>query len=301
MADPTTIAAQMRMLLGDQSSSFDLTVEADGVKTRFETGTYPIDGSSLQITVNGQPEDGAEVEERTGVVEFDTPPPARALVRFHGTKWRYFGTADLQTFLDAACAEQFLRRTNTDGSQMTAATMPAVEAYPLAINATIKALWALAIDASFDIDIYAPDGVSIPRRQRYRQLMEMIDSLTGLKKDYEAQLNIGLGRIEVFDLRRVSRSTGRLVPLYVEREVEENYPPTRIRQPLNTYGGDPTVIQKQLAADIARIRSTPSVTTVTRAGTVAANPINGGYQIVDPLPVIEPAPLDPVVDGNLVP
>jgi len=287
VADPNIIASQVRMLLGDQSSSFDVTVEADGKKTRYETGTYPIDGASLKITVNGTPEDNAVVEERTGVVEFDTPPPARAMVRFHGTKWRYFGTADLQTFLDAAAAEQFLRRTNADGSQMTITTMPVVEVYPLAISTAIKALWALAVDAAFDIDIYAPDGVSIPRSQRYRQLMEMIDALTGQKKEYEAQLNIGLSRIEVFNLRRVSRSTGRLVPLYVEREIEDRNPPTRIHTSPGTYGGDPAQLQAQLAADLAKIRwSTSSTTssgstTVTQVGTVPATPINGGYLTVD--------------------
>ena len=281
MADPNIIAAQMRMLLGDQSSSFDITVEADGAKTRYETGTYPLDGTTLKITVDGAPEDGAEVEERTGVVEFDTAPPSQSMVRFTGTKWRYFGTADLQTFLDAAVAEQFLRRTDEHGDQLTVATMPAVEVYPLALNATIKALWALAVDASFDIDIYAPDGVNIPRSQRYRQLMDMIDALTGQKKEYEAQLNIGLGRIEVFDLRRVSRGTGRLVPLYVEREIEDRTPPTRIHMPTNTYGGDPAAIKAQLARDVARMSAYPGTVTITQTGTVVADPINGGYLTVD--------------------
>ena len=275
----TEILSQMRLMLGDQQTSFDITVEADGKKTRYETGTYPIDGPSLRIFIDGKETQDAEVEERTGVITFDEAPKARAILRFVGTKWRYFGTADLQTFVDAAAAEQFHNRTTPTGAQMTVANMPLVEKYPLALAGTIKALWALLTDAAFDIDIYAPDGVSIPRSQRYRQLLEMLDALKGQYKEYEAQLNIGLGRIEVLAARRVSRTTGRLVPLYVEREVEDRMLPTRIHAPVNTYGYDPTEIQEQKIIDLTKMSS--GVTTVTQTSTVRATPINGGYLTVD--------------------
>jgi len=230
---------KVRLELGDQSSTFDISVVGNGSATRFETGTYPLDGASLTITVNGTPETNATVEERTGVVTFDTPPANGATVRFQGTKYRYFGAVDLQTFIDAAVAEHTYNRTDAFGRGMVLGNLPVVEEYPLAILATIKALWALATDAAFDIDIYAPDGVNIPRSERYRQLLQQIDALTGQYKEYCTALNIGIYRIEVFNLRRVSKMTGRLVPVYIEREIEDNSPPQRVWLPTNTYGAEP--------------------------------------------------------------
>jgi hypothetical protein len=231
---------RVRLELGDQSTTFDITVVGNGTATRFETGTYPLDGASISITIAGTPlTTGAVVEERTGVITFDTAPAAGASVRFRGTKFRYFGSVDLQKFLDTAIAEHVHNRTDHYGRQMTIDNLPGVEVYPLALLATVSALWALATDASFDIDIQAPDGVSIPRSERYRQLMEMIGQRQEQYRDLCAALNIGLYRIEVFNLRRVSKQTGRLVPIYVEKEIENNLPPVRVFLPSNTLGGAP--------------------------------------------------------------
>lgn len=239
MATNQQMIDKVRLELGDQPSTFDVSVVANGSATRFETGTYPLDGASLTITVNGTPETNATVEERTGVVTFDTPPASGATVRFKGTKYRYFGAVDLQTFIDAAVAEHTYNRTDAFGRGMTLDNLPIVEDYPLALLGTIKALWALATDAAFDIDIYAPDGVNIPRSERYRQLLQQIDALTGQYKEYCTALNIGIYRIEVFNLRRVSKMTGRLVPIYIEREIEDNSAPQRVWLPTNTYGAEP--------------------------------------------------------------
>lgn len=239
MATNQSIIDRVRLELGDQSSTFDITVSGNGTATRFETGTYPLDGASLVITVNGVVENDATVEERTGVVTFDVAPPNNAVVRFRGTKFRYFGAVDLQTFIDSAVAEHTLHRTDAFGRGLTLATLPAAEEYPLVLLASTKGLWALATDASFDIDIYAPDGVNIPRSQRYRQLMEMLDARMAQYKDLCTALNVGLYRIEVFNLRRVSKMTGRLVPTWIEREIEDNSAPQRVWLPTNTYGADP--------------------------------------------------------------
>jgi hypothetical protein len=128
---------------------------------------------------------------------------------------------------------------------MTIGLLPPVEEYPLAILATIEALWALATDAAFDIDIQAPDGVMIPRSERYRQLSQIIQQRMEQYKQLSSALNIGLWRIEMGTLRRVSRTTNKLVPVYLAQEIDDSRKPERIyiqndlngRKPAPSYAG----------------------------------------------------------------
>jgi hypothetical protein len=114
------------------------------------------------------------------------------------------------------------------GRSMTLGRIPAVEEYPIAILAVIEALWALATDASFDIDISAPDGVSIPRHQRYQQLMNTIQQRWDQYHQLCTALNIGLWRIQMGTLRRVSRLTNKLVPIYMAQEIDDSRRPERV-------------------------------------------------------------------------
>lgn len=239
MATNDDIVNRVRLELGDTATTFDITMSGNGVATRYETGTYPVDGTLLIVTVDGVADTNITVEERTGVVTFAAPPGLGSNVRFQGTKYRYFGPTDLQTFIDSSVAEQTNNRTDSFNRQMNLANLPIIEEYPLALLATVKALWALATDSSFDIDISAPDGVSIPRSERYRQLMEMITARQAQYDEYAALLNIGIQRIEVMQLRRVSKMTGRLVPIFIEHEIDDNSKPQRVWLPTNTYGSSP--------------------------------------------------------------
>ena len=126
--------------------------------------------------------------------------------------------------------------TDVVGRAINVATLPQLEEYPVAVYATTLALYTLATDASFDIDIQAPDGVSIPRSERYRQLMEMMQARQAQYRDLCAQLGIGLYGIEVFTLRRVSKATGRYVPVYKPQEVDDRSFPQRVHTKLPTYG-----------------------------------------------------------------
>lgn len=253
MATIESVVQRVRVELGDLPTSFDIVVNGNGVATRFETGTYPIDGTALEVFVDNVPEPNAEVDERTGVVTFDMPPVAGSEVRFTGTKYRYFGSADMAQFVKEAVAEQTHHRTDSYGRQITLLNLPMVEEYPLAILGTVKALWALLTDASFDLDIYAPDGVSIPRSQRHRQLTELLSYRQQQYKEYADALQIGINRIEVFNLRRVSKQTGRLVPVWREKEVEDNSKPIRVYLPSNTLGGEP-ISSPRIDMDLSLVR-----------------------------------------------
>lgn len=240
MATTTDLMNRVRLELGDQATAFDVTVIGDGVTTKFETNQYPLDTSTLVVSVNGTAQTSAQVTvaERTGVVTFASAPALNALVRVAGTRYRFFGYTDLKSFVDAAVAEHLYHRTDAFGRSMTISNLAIIEEYPVSILATYMALMALATDASFDIDIAAPDGVNIPRSERYRQLMEMMGARQQQYKELCAALNIGLNRIEVFNLRRVSRTTNKLVPIYIAQEIDDYSKPQRVYLPANTYGAD---------------------------------------------------------------
>jgi len=136
--------------------------------------------------------------------------------------------------------EGFIRYLETP---ITLDNLPAVEGVLVALRATVEALWALATDASTDIDISSADGTTVPRTQRYRQLRQQIDGLTERYNDLCAQLNVGLNRMEVGKLRRVSRMTGRLVPVFASREYDDYDLPRREVTPVDVHNEDTSGVQ----------------------------------------------------------
>lgn len=111
--------------------------------------------------------------------------------------------------------------------------LPAVEEPLVAYLAAINVLWTLATDASTDIDVSTAEGTFVPRSQRYRQVMEHVGELQSRYNHLAQQLNVGLARIEVFQLRRVSRTTNRLVPLFQPREYDDTSKPQRLLPPID--------------------------------------------------------------------
>jgi hypothetical protein len=110
---------------------------------------------------------------------------------------------------------------------MDLTNLPQVEGTLIAQRASIDALWALATDASTDIDISSADGTTVPRSERYRQLRQQIDGMTDRYNQLCNMLNVGLNRIEMSKIRRVSRTTNRLVPVFVDREYDDYDLPKR--------------------------------------------------------------------------
>ncbi|MEV6309982.1 hypothetical protein AB0M10_15455 [Streptomyces sp. NPDC051840] len=111
--------------------------------------------------------------------------------------------------------------------------LPAVEEPLLAALASIGVMWTLATDASTDIDISTAEGTFVPRTQRYRQLIAHIGEVQQRYNTLAQQLNVGLGRIEMFTARRVSRTTNRLVPVFRGREYDDTSRPVRLLPPVD--------------------------------------------------------------------
>jgi hypothetical protein len=153
-----------------------------------------------------------------------------------GVYYRYFTDFEIQQFINDAFAQHTTNHADPYGRAITLTNLPGLEEYPVVIYASTLALYTLATDASFDIDITAPDGVMIPRSERYRQLMQMIDVRKQQYKEICSQLGIGLYKIDVFTLRRTSKTTNRYVPIYLPQEVDDRSMPQRALLPMPTYG-----------------------------------------------------------------
>jgi hypothetical protein len=174
-----------------------------------------------------------------GTLTFNNPLPLNATLQVSGQCWGMFSDIDLTTIITQAtwehCAGQTLteRYRTTQGfityrdTPKNLANVPQREQMLLIWLADIEAFWALASDAATDVNVDTAEGTSINRAARYNQLMQHIELLTARYTSRCAQLGVGLYRIETLNLRRVSRTNNRLVPIFKDREYDDHRYPVR--------------------------------------------------------------------------
>jgi hypothetical protein len=231
MATLLDLVAKVRTELNDQPRQFTKSFTGDGATKDFNLGVKPIDANTLLVTSGSTTLTNPTtytVEASIGVVHTVTAPASNVILKVVGSVYRYFSDAEIEYFVNTAVTQHTYNRTDGFGRQMNISMLPEVEVYPITILSTIEALYALATDASFDIDIQAPDGVTIPRAQRYSQLMGLIAQRQEQYRNICSALNIGLWRIEMGVLRRVSRTTNKLVPVYMAQEIDDGRKPERV-------------------------------------------------------------------------
>jgi hypothetical protein len=237
MATLSSLADRLRLEIGDTGKSFVYQTVADGITNRYLLPYSPINGTTITVLKNGiDVSTLLEVEELTGYVTFDTVPAANATLVFSGTYYRYFVDSEICQFVDTAFGQHIANHADAYGRGYTYASLPGIEEYPVVIYASTLALYTLATDASFDINIQAPDGVNIPRSERYRQLMEMVQSRKEQYKELCSMLGVGLYKIDVFTLRRTSKTTNRYVPIYLPLEADDRAMPRRALLSIPSYG-----------------------------------------------------------------
>lgn len=231
MAVLSDLISRVRLELGDQAVQFTFTATGDGSTKDFTLPCKPVDPSTLYVLVDdvaAATPDDYTLEQDIGVVHFVEAPDEDAAIVITGLRYRYFTDTDIITFITTAVNQHVYNRTDSYGSIVSLGSIQPVEEYPLAILSVIEALWVLATDAAFDINITAPDGVVIPRAQRYQQLTSMVQQRWEQYRTLCAQLNIGLWRLEMGTLRRVSRTTNKLVPVYLAQEIDDSRRPERV-------------------------------------------------------------------------
>lgn len=243
------IRARLRLELGDRLSTFQASIDGTGnLLTQFELPVRHIDETTISVRLfDGRnntssqliADEGYTLDAFQGSITTAQPLVPGQTIVVSGTRARFFEQDVLDEFLRTAFIQLTYGRTSktvglsASGLRQYAEygfdwdTLPEIEHLPLVIMAKITALWVLATDTAYDIDISA-DGANIPRTERYRQMMSHITAETLRLQEITKHLNIGLQRIEVQTLRRVSRLTGRLVPIYEEREYDDHRLPMRV-------------------------------------------------------------------------
>ena len=169
MAILSDLISRTRLELGDQPVQFTFNAVGDGTTKDFTLQCKPVDPATLYVLVDGvaaATPDDYTLEQDQGVVHFVNAPDLDSVILITGTRYRYFTDLDIVGFINTAVEQHTHNRSDSYGSQVTIGSIPAVEEYPLCILATIEALWVLSTDAAFDINITAPDGVTIPRSQQ---------------------------------------------------------------------------------------------------------------------------------------
>lgn len=240
MATVQTIADRVRVELGDLPKSFVTQFMADGTTNRFRLHYSPLDANGILVFKNNVDiSSTAHVEESTGVMILDDVPDDGDELLVTGNYYRYFTQAEVVAFVTDAFKQHSAKSKTSTGSTYTITNLPPIEEYPVAVYAVSLALYTLATDSAFDIDIQAPDGVSIPRAQRYRQLTEMVQMRQEQYRELCKHLDIGMYKIDVFVLNRISKATGRLIPVYTPQEVDDRSYPDRVDLPHPTYGDRP--------------------------------------------------------------
>lgn len=266
MATIASLVDRVRMELGDQGKSFVTQFVADGTTNRFKIHYSPLDATTVHAWLNNvEVTNAVSIEESTGVVVFDIVPEDGDEITLSGNYYRYFTGAELVQIVENAVASHTAKHTDALGRELTVENLPFIEEYPVAIYATSMALYTLATDASFDIDILAPDGVNIPRSERYRQLMEMVNQRKGQYQELCVHLGIGMFSIDVFTFRRISKATGRYVPVYKPQEVDDRSYPERAQIAKPTYGDKPTEWPTE-SGDLTAYQGRAFTTTITLEG-----------------------------------
>jgi hypothetical protein len=259
MATASQLRDRVRFQIGDRPEPFRTSIRGTGEQTDFEIDAEHLLADTVRIfSVNA---DGTvttfvvttdyTLDTDNGIVYFEDPPELDSTIIIEGSSYGLFSDEELDPVINEAVMQHTVDRTLDSRYRdshgfiqyrrefMTMATLPDVEVGLVAMLASVELFWALATDAATDIDINTAEGTAIPRSQRYRQLIAQGENLLGQYKELCGMLGVGLFRPEIYTLRRVSHSTGRLVPVFVEREYDEAGPPVRVLPPIQERDADP--------------------------------------------------------------
>lgn len=249
--------ARVRNEIGDPLQPFMTTSIGDGMTQLYDLPKQNIDPGTLQVTVvNGASTTVLSsvtdyvLDEELGFITLNSKVPNGATIITQGYAWGMFTDNDLTTQITDSVNQHTHGRTITERmhtrqgfignrrTPMTLSNLPALEEPMIVTLATINTLWVLANDAATDADIQTAEGTNINRTGRYAQLMGHINDLQERYERMCAQLNVGMYRTETLKLRRVSRTTGRLVPIFVDREYDDHIWPERENPPIDKHWVD---------------------------------------------------------------
>jgi hypothetical protein len=248
MATLEDLRSRVRSELGDRLTPFRDTIRGTGDVAEYELSANNVTGlEAVQVVGTTQTvltTSDYVLDALNGILTLNTPLPLDALLLVSGQSFSLFADDELDIYLNDAFAQHNRGRTisvryrEANGfiryaeEPVEFSTLPPEEDVMVVMLACTEAMWAMATDAATDINVQTADGTSVDRGQRFAQIQKQIELLTDRYKMLCEKMGVGLYAIEVTNLRRVSRTTGRLVPLFREREYDDYSLPTRILPPI---------------------------------------------------------------------
>ena len=203
-------------------------VNFDAVGRTFELGQPNIDTSTIWVarvtgaSVTALTSADYSIDARNGIVRLAATPAANSKLLVEGYYYEWLLPADLE-FYSVRSINFHAPTINVPLEQASPAVLDVI-----GIGALVEALQALMTEFARDIDVMTSESIHIPGSQRFRMLQSLCQQWEIEYRKRANNLNIGPERIEQFSLRRVSRSTNRLVPLYKAKELGEYGPMERI-------------------------------------------------------------------------
>ena len=248
---------RVRMEIGDPPRPFKSNYLGDGMTTDYDLPRQNIDYDSLTVFItNGatvtQLESGTDyyIDVDQGYISLQEVVAFGATITASGRGWGMFTDHDLTQYVTDSVRQHCAERTAKERvrtyrgfisyreTPMNLRNLPPIEEPLLVMLTTINVLWTLADDAATDTDIATVEGTSVNRLGRYRQLIGHIAELQERYEMYCGQLNVGAFRTVTRNLRRKSYTTGRLVPIFEDREYDDPRFPVRQLPQIDTYDED---------------------------------------------------------------
>lgn len=200
----------------------------DHVSRTYELGHPNIDKDSLYIAVytsnqaNELAASAYNLDARNGIVRLTSTPAANSRLMVEGYFYEWILPADLE-FYARHSIEEHVYNLSTPLENLSKIVIDTI-----GMGAVVNSLWALLSEYSRDIDVMTSESVHIPGSQRYRMVQSLLEYWQRQYDEQAKALNIGVNRIEVMNLSRVSRTTNRYVPIYAAREIGDYGPIKRI-------------------------------------------------------------------------
>lgn len=224
MATKQEITDIARNYLRDFPKFFQDTFNSVG--RTVDLGKPNVDGDTLWVAYVPQGGSAASVsytlDSRNGLIRLNSNLLTSDTLMVEGYYYEWLTPSDLSFYADMAI------NLNTHNLKVPLSNMAPAVSDVVGIHTLIQALWGLLSEYSRDIDVITSESVHISASQRYRMVSSLLQYWTEEYNKRAHALNIGLERLEVVNLRRVSRTTNRLVPLYKPREVGDYGPIERL-------------------------------------------------------------------------
>ena len=227
MATFEDITTTARTYLRDFPKFFQTTFDTAG--RTYELGHTNVDATSLWVasyasngTTTEITSSGYSLDERNGILRLATLPASNTKILIEGYYYEWVTPTDLDFYANRAL-EKHLHTLNIPLERLADVVINAV-----GIATICECLWALMTEFSRDIDVITSESVHIPASQRFRMAQGLLAQWESEYQRHAANLNIGFDRLEVMNLRRVSRTTNRLIPLYKQKEFGDYSPLERL-------------------------------------------------------------------------